>query len=76
MYLCCLVVLLGSMSVGTMLGLSSPLIPDIQKDTSKVAPHLTVSEASWFGVSSFQSAIYSFICISQPKATLYEVKVP
>lgn len=50
MYLSCLVVLLGSMSVGTMLGLSSPLIPDIQNDPSAHTPHMTVEAASWFGV--------------------------
>ena len=51
MYLCCAVVYLGSFATGTMLGLSSPMIPDIEKSTAKDTPHLTYMEASWFGVS-------------------------
>ncbi|CAK8688656.1 unnamed protein product [Clavelina lepadiformis] len=49
LFACCGVVLIGAIAVGTMLGLSSPMIPDIQRDTSKNAIHLSVTQASWFG---------------------------
>lgn len=51
MYLCCAVAYLGSFATGTMLGLSSPLLPDIEADKSKDAPHVDFMNASWVGVS-------------------------
>ena len=50
MYLCCLVVLLGTMSVGFMIGITSPLIPDIQQENHNNTPHLDATQASTFGV--------------------------
>ena len=51
MYLCCVVVYFGSFATGTMLGLSSPVIPDIEASKAKDTPHLNFMNASWFGVS-------------------------
>ena len=51
MYLCCIAVLLGAMSVGFMIGITSPLIPDIQEDKRNDTPTLDDAEASTFGVS-------------------------
>ena len=51
MYLCCLVVLLGAMSVGFMIGITSPLIPDIRDDKHNTTPVLNETEASTFAVS-------------------------
>ena len=52
MFFCCSVVILGSISVGLMLGITSPLIPDIQNDKHNSTPHLDPKEVSWFGVSA------------------------
>ena len=58
LFACCGVVLIGAIAVGTMLGLSSPMIPDIQRDTSKNAIHLSVTQASWFGVRRFTGTVW------------------
>ena len=51
MYFGCLVATLASLSLGINLGISSPIIPDIQNDKQANTPHLDAVQASWFGVS-------------------------
>ena len=57
-YFGCLVVTLGSFSVSVALGISSPIIPDIQDDKQASIPHLDAVQTSLFGVSSNQFYYY------------------
>nr|XP_002128611.2 solute carrier family 2, facilitated glucose transporter member 8-like [Ciona intestinalis] len=43
------IMILGAVSTGTVLGLSAPMIPLMQKDNSSNAIHVGTSEASWIG---------------------------
>ncbi|XP_039269934.2 solute carrier family 2, facilitated glucose transporter member 8-like [Styela clava] len=49
LYLSCAAMLLGSLCLGITLGMSSPMIPDMQDDESANAIPMTDSDYSWFG---------------------------
>lgn len=49
LFLASAAMLLGSLCLGITLGMSSPMIPDMQKDESSEALDLSDSDISWFG---------------------------
>ena len=59
MFVCCVITLLGALSVGLLFGITSPMIPDIQEDKKNNTPQLDSTEASWFGVKSFVKLLIS-----------------